>query len=148
MKKIILCFCLGLLHLFVLPQTTFAQAETRTQEICKLFKITDTQVSGRIQQACDEYYTKMAEADKQSDETQKAVKKMRANQNYALKVKSLLMPEQKLQFERYNKKEQESFVKKPETAKKEVVKKVATKKKVVKKKVIKKKEVKKEAAKE
>jgi hypothetical protein len=141
MKKKYLYLFLGLLFLFYMPQIAFAQAEARTQEICKHFNITDTQVSGRIKQACDEYYAKIAEADKQTDETQKSVKKLRANQNYALKIKSLLVPEQKLQFDKFNKKEQDSFINKPNQAKKEV-KKVETKtKKVEKKKITKKKVV-------
>lgn len=123
----------SLLSLFLTPKIIFAQA--KPQEICKLLNITDQQISGRIQQACDEYDTKMAEADKQTDETQRSIKKLRANQNYATKVKSVLTPEQKLKFDNFNKKEQDSFVKKPNSAKnvpKNEVKKAETKKKAKK----------------
>ncbi len=123
-------FCL-LLFLFLTPKTIFAQA--KPQEIIKLLNITDQQISGRILQACDEYDAKIAEANKQTDEMQRNIKKLRANQNYATKVKSVLMPEQKLKFDNFNKKEQNSFIKKTKSAQntpKTKVKKTDTKEKV------------------
>lgn len=92
-----------------------AQADSRANEIGKQLKITDSQINGRIKQACEEYYKKLDEAEKQADETQRSIKKLRANQNYAVKVKSVLTPEQKIAFDKFNKKEQDSFVKKPST---------------------------------
>lgn len=123
---------------FSLTTNLQAQADSRATEIAQQLKITDSQISGRIRQACEEYYQKLAEADKQADETQRGIKKLRANQNYAVKVKSVLTPEQKLAFDKFNKKEQDAFVKKPNSttkttpAKTEKKAEKATKKKATK----------------
>lgn len=115
MKPLIVILSFFICCLFVSITNLQAQADSRANEIAKQLKITDSQISGRIKQTCEEYYKKLDEAEKQADETQRRIKKLRANQNYAAKVKSVLTPEQKLAFDKFNKKEQDSFVKKPST---------------------------------
>jgi predicted Holliday junction resolvase-like endonuclease len=115
MKSLVFIFSFFIFCLFAPISNLQAQADSRANEIAKQLKITDSQISGRIKQACEEYYKKLDEAEKQADETQRSIKKLRANQNYAVKVKSVLTPEQKLAFDKFNKKEQDAFVKKPAT---------------------------------
>jgi hypothetical protein len=141
MKNYSLLFCLLILCFVAFQNPIYAQ--DRATQVCDHLKITDPQISGRIHQAADEYEAKLVEADGIADETQRGIKKLRANQNYASRVKSVLTPEQKLSFENYNKKEENSFVKRADAppAKKEVAKttKKDTKKTTTKKATTKKK---------
>ena len=96
MKPLIVILSFFICCLFVSITNLQAQADSRANEIAKQLKITDSQISGRIKQTCEEYYKKLDEAEKQADETQRSIKKLRANQNYAAKLHTLFKSENSL----------------------------------------------------